>query len=315
MRVAVIDCGTNTIRLLLAESFTPGRFLEVAREVRFCRLGEGVDASGRFEPAALERTLAAVEEFADLIAQFAPARVRFIATAVARDVANAADLFAGVQSRLGVLPEVISGEEEAELSFLGALAGAGNPGPGDLLVVDIGGGSTELIRGRASGEILASVSLNVGSRRLCERYLSGDPPSEQAIESARRFLASLLDQAPVWSAGLVGLIGVAGTITSLSAMSQGLETYDRARVHNSFLTQTTIGELSGGLLTLDRATIRQRYPSLQPPRVEVIASGALIAAAITQRSNLGMTVRETDILDGAAFRLLNTTSARILDKL
>ncbi|MDR0783268.1 MAG: hypothetical protein LBE83_05855, partial [Propionibacteriaceae bacterium] len=222
MRVAVVDCGTNTVRLLIAEGDAGGGLVELARDLRFARLGEGVDASGRFRADALARLFTALDDFAVTIADFGVDKVRFVATSAARDAANAAEMFDGVRVRLGVDPEIISGIEEAELSFLGALIGGPLAVGGDILVVDIGGGSTELIRGSASsagcavsyarqqaggdspnwphndqggsvGVITAAISLDVGSVRLLERFLHHDPPLEGEIAAARRFTGDLLD--------------------------------------------------------------------------------------------------------------------------
>jgi len=304
MRVAVIDCGTNTVRLLIADSGPDGTLKEVSRTLRFARLGEGVDATGRFNPEALQRTFSVVDEYAEIIANSSVDKVRFVATSAARDVSNRDEFFAGVEARLGVAPDVISGDEEAQLSFLGALSGGPIAPDAQVLVVDIGGGSTELVHGTGSGQVRAEVSLNMGSVRIRERFLRGDPPAESEIRAARDFVDELLDSSPVDLSGVLVYIGVAGTVTSLSGMNLGLATYDRVKVHNSTLSVAEVEALSDRLFTLTVAETMAAYPSLQPQRAEVICAGALICTELTRRVGLPMTVRETDILDGAALQLM-----------
>ncbi|MCL2490104.1 MAG: exopolyphosphatase [Propionibacteriaceae bacterium] len=310
MRVGVIDCGTNTVRLLIADDASAGQvghdpyLADLVRVLRFVRLGQGVDATHRFHPDALARTFAALDEFAALIEQHGPLDgLRFLATSAARDATNRDEFFAGVKARVGVDPEVISGGEEARLSFLGALAGGNVPG-GSVVVMDIGGGSTELIRGDAAGAVASAQSFDVGSVRLRERFLHDDPPTVGQIAAARDYVASLVDGGDVPLDGVGTFIGVAGTNTSLSAMAQGLVTYDSMRVHNSSLTTGEISQLAGELLTSPVELVRARYPFLEPMRAEVICAGALICDEVAQRVKNDMLVRETDILDGAALDLL-----------
>ena len=306
MRVAVIDCGTNTIRLLITDGNPDGTLTEVTRELKFVRLGQGVDATGRFDPAALERTFLAVEDYARIIADSQVDKVRFVATSAARDVSNREEFFEGVRSRLGVTPDVISGQEEAELSFLGALAGGPlECGPQDgVIVVDIGGGSTEVIRGTASGTVMAEKSLDMGSVRIRERFLHHDPPTAEEVSAARQFVTAMLDGCEVPLDHVSAFVGVAGTTTSLSAMYQGLVAYDRARVHNSVLPVDDIEALSDRLFQLSVAQAVEAYPSLPLERAEVICAGALICAELARRIGRPMIVRETDILDGAALKLV-----------
>jgi len=304
MRVAVIDCGTNTVRLLIADPGPGGTLTEVTRTLRFARLGEGVDATGRFTPEALQRTFAVVDEYAAIIADSRVDKVRFVATSAARDVSNRDEFFAGVESRLGVAPDVISGDEEAQLSFLGALSGGPADPDAQVVVVDIGGGSTELVHGTGSGHVCTEVSLNMGSVRIRERFLHHDPPLESEIDAARQFVNTLLDTSPVDLGGVGMYIGVAGTVTSLSGMHLGLREYNRTMVHNSVLSVAQIQALSDRLFTLSVAQTMSDYPSLQPERAEVICAGALICAELTRRVGVPMTVRETDILDGAALKLM-----------
>ena len=306
MRVAVIDCGTNTVRLLIADPGDDGGLKEVTRTLRFARLGEGVDATGRFTPEALGRTFSVVDQYAEIIANSHVDKVRFVATSAARDVSNRDEFFAGVEARLWVAPDVISGDEEAQLSFLGALSGGPIDVDAQVLVVDIGGGSTELVHGSGSGAILTEVSLDMGSVRIRERFLHHDPGTEEEIRSARDFVNGLLDTSPVDLTGISMFIGVAGTVTSLSGMNMGLTAYDRTKVHNSTLTVAEIEALSARLFTLSVAQTIAEYPSLQPERAEVICAGALICTVLSRRVGQPMTVRETDILDGTALQLMRS---------
>jgi len=327
MRVAVIDCGTNTVRLLVAESGECG-LTTVVRDLRYVRLGEGVDAHRRFQPAALARTFAAVEEYAGILEAVRPERVRFIATSAARDAANRDEFLDGVEARLGVRPEVITGDEEARLSFVGALAGG--PVWDPVLVSDVGGGSTELILGDAHGVVRVQQSLDVGSVRLRERFLHDDPPTAAQIGAARRFVGDLLDGSRVplgqartwllpddemfpegaWDAGPARgtWIGVAGTTTSAAALVAGLTVYDPAVVHNSTVAVADILALSERLLRLSTAETMRRFPVLAPLRAEVIGAGVMIVAELARRVDRPLVVRETDILDGAADDLIRHAS-------
>jgi exopolyphosphatase/guanosine-5'-triphosphate,3'-diphosphate pyrophosphatase len=307
MRVAVIDCGTNTVRLLVADAVGQ-ELVDVTRQLRFTRLGQGVDAAGRFSAEGLERTFATVADYAAILEDLRVDKVRFVATSAARDASNREEFFAGVRSRLGIDPEVITGAEEAELSFLGALAGGSlEAAPaGDVLVMDIGGGSTELIRGTRAGQVAAAVSLDMGSVRLRERFETADPPHPWQVSAARQFIDGLLDAAPVRFDGLAVWIGVAGTATSLAAMHQRLAAYDRDLVHNSVIEASSLIALAHRLRQLTVAAIRQAYPSLPAQRAEVIGPGALICAEVARRVGQPMLVRDTDILDGAALRLVRS---------
>ena len=191
-RVAAIDCGTNSIRLLVAEKGVDGSMVEIDRRLQLVRLGQGVDATGEVHPDALARTFAAIDDHAAVIREFGCEKVRFVATSAARDARNRDAFFEGVRSRLGVDAEIIPGTEEAELSFQGAIGGVG-ASQGPVLVIDIGGGSTELITGSTSGAISHAISLNVGSVRLKERFLHSDPATEEEIDEAAAFIDGLLD--------------------------------------------------------------------------------------------------------------------------
>ena len=317
MRVGIIDCGTNTVRLLVADVVMgdDGPALrDVVRTLRFVRLGQGVDATHRFNPEALARTFAALDEYAALIAANGPLdALRFLATSAARDAENREEFIDGVTSRLGVVPEVISGDEEARLSFLGAQSAFApvdlrrpEPSPGGgaspnqvTLVMDIGGGSTELIRG-CGGEVQVEHSFDIGSVRLRERLLVGDPPTAAQIDDARALVLAKLADGPVPLDGVGAFIGVAGTCTSLSAMNMALTSYDPMCVDRSVLQPDEISGLAQRLLAMTVADVQAQYPILEPMRAEVICAGALICDLVASQVGLPMLVRETDILDGAA---------------
>lgn len=292
--VAVVDCGTNTLRLLV----TDGR--EIRREQRIVRLGQGVDATGRFAPAAIDRALRVVGEYADLMHADGVTRVRFVATSAARDVDNADDFFRRVR---GLLPtaaiDIISGADEARYSFAGATAEHQVTDP--TLVVDIGGGSTELVRRDAAG--LRRVSLDIGAVRLRERVLRSDPPTDAEIAQGREWVRRELDGSPVDLTGVQTWIGVAGTATTLAALDLGLATYDRSRVDQHTVTPDAVMHLARELLAAPVTDILA-IPVMEAGRAEVIASGALICAAIAERVGRPMIVSEADILDGVAAELL-----------
>lgn len=298
MRAAAIDCGTNSLRLLVLERCPDGSIVEVVRRLRLVRLGQGVDATGAFDPVALGRTFAALEEYARELASLEVRRVRFVATSAARDASNAAEFLAGVQERLGVPGEVITGAEEAALTFEGALAGVPDQA-GPVLVTDIGGGSTELVIG--TDGIDRAVSVDMGSVRLRERFLIGDPPTRDQLAAAINFIdehLNLFDLAQVR-----GWIGVAGTVTSMAAVRLGLTEYDRAAVHGLTMTREDIEGVAGRLCSTPVADLVSAI--LPPLRAEVIAGGALICARIAARVGVPMVVSESDLLDRVARALLD----------
>ena len=313
MRVGAIDCGTNSIRLLVADVDGPD-LREVVREMTVVRLGEGVDRTGAFSQAALDRTFAACDDYAATLDRIGVERLRFVATSASRDVSNRSAFFDGVRERLGVPPEVISGAEEARLSFRGAVEGL----PADLvamptLVVDIGGGSTEFVLGDRSGDgaadVEAAVSVNIGCVRMTERHLHGDPPSDEEIARVESDVAAALDEAaaavPLDRAR--SLVGVAGTVTTLVALIHGLPAYDPAEIHGREATLPEIDELTERLLAMPRAE-RAALPVMHPGRVDVIGGGALVLRAIMRRTGLPVTASETDILDGVARSLADDVS-------
>ena len=326
MRVAAIDCGTNSIRLLVADRVEVDgmtgagpRLRDVDRRMLIVRLGEGVDATGRLGDAALARTWAACEEYGAVLEQLRPDRLRFVATSASRDAANADVFTAGVRERLGVEPEVVSGEEEAQLSFTGALAGFVGPGPagpaGPVLVVDIGGGSTEFVLGSPGAGPLRTgspvgVSVDVGCVRLTERVLTGDPPDAASLVTATRLVDEAIDLAArtVPLATARTLVGLAGSVTSVAAAVLDLPRYDSARIHHARLPADRVHDVAGALLTMTRAE-RARLPWLHAGRVDVIGAGALVLDRVLARVGptldvAEVVVSEQDILDGIALSLL-----------
>lgn len=309
LTVAAIDCGTNSVRLLVARGDGSGPFTEVARELYLTRLGQGVDATGEFAPEALDRTLAALDDFAGRIADASAERVRFVATSAARDAGNRDAFFEGVRQRLGVDAEIISGDEEARLSFVGALSAAASV-TAPALVMDIGGGSTELVLGTLSGgrpEVTAARSLDMGSVRVRERFLHSDPPTAEEIAAATAFVDALIDDSGVDVAAARTWFGVGGTATSLAAIVQGLTTYDRRAVHGSTVTHDELDAVTARLLSTPVAEVLT-IPSLQPKRADVICAGALIAARVGARVEAPLSVSESDILDGLVLDLLADSS-------
>ena len=304
MRVAAIDCGTNSVRLLVAQEGAHGGLADLERRLILTRLGQGVDATGRFHTEALERTLAAFAEYAGVIAGLGVDRVRLVATSAARDASNRDEFFAGARERLGIDAEIISGDEEAALSFRGALTALPDVAA-PALVMDIGGGSTELVLGSggATPHIEHGLSLDIGSVRIRERFLAGDPPTAEQIAAASDYVDSLLDGSGIPFARVATWIGVGGTATSLSAVNQRLPEYDRTKVHASTITRHDLSALTRRLLGSSVAQVRE-LPSMHPKRADVICAGALIADRVGRRVGVDLTVSESDILDGIALGLL-----------
>jgi exopolyphosphatase/guanosine-5'-triphosphate,3'-diphosphate pyrophosphatase len=295
--VAAVDCGTNSVRLLIQRADK-----ELVREVRLARLGQGVDATGAFHPDALARTFAVLDEYARIIADHGVDEARFVATSAARDVSNRDVFEAGVRARLGVGVDVISGEEEARLSAAGVLSGVTSPRP--TLIFDIGGGSTELVVVGEDGEVASAVSLDIGAVRITERFLRTDPPTAEEREAARACIGELIDGAGVDFAALASAIGVAGTVTSVAADHLGLREYSREAVHGSALSAETIHAISGRWLGQTADEIATQ-PLMHPLRAAVIGGGSMILDEIVARvPGRRILVSETDILDGIAHRLL-----------
>lgn len=314
MRVGAIDCGTNSIRLLVAD--VDGTHLdEVVREMTVVRLGEGVDRSGAFSEAALERTFAACDVYAATLRDVGVERLRFVATSASRDVSNRAAFVDGVRARLGVEPEVISGAEEARLSFRGAVEGLTPERIAmPTLVVDIGGGSTEFVLGDRGADgridVEAAISVDIGCVRMTERHLHGDPPSPEEIARVEADVEAALDRAaaevPLDRAR--SLIGVAGTVTTVLALIHDLPAYDPAAIHGLVSTPAQVEDMTARLLAMPRSE-RAAFAVMHPGRVDVIGGGALVLRAIVRRTGLAVMASETDILDGVARSLADPPPA------
>ncbi|MFC7403108.1 DUF501 domain-containing protein [Citricoccus sp. GCM10030269] len=311
--VAAIDCGTNSIRLLVARREKVDgkpRLVDLHREMRVVRLGEGVDATGRLTDAAMERTFAATDDYAAIIRDLGATSVRFVATSASRDAENSAEFTAGIRARLGVEPEVISGREEAALSFAGAASVLQQSGT--VLVVDLGGGSTEFVLGSlgqtAGPRVTDSISVKMGCVRFTERHLRTDPPTEAEIEAAVADIEAVLDEVevslPLGEAAAV--VGVAGTVTTVTAAALDLTAYEPDVIHGTELGVDAITSTADRLLSSTREE-RAALPYMHPGRVDVIGAGALIWSAIVRRVAQvsqgavdSAVTSEHDILDGIA---------------
>jgi exopolyphosphatase / guanosine-5'-triphosphate,3'-diphosphate pyrophosphatase len=296
MRVAAIDCGTNSVRLLVRDGDR-----ELHREMRIVRLGQDVDRTGTLAPEAIERTRVALAAYADVIADLKVSRVRMIATSATRDATNRDVFTAMVQHTLGVEPEVISGGDEAALSYAGAVTTMSELEQ-PVLLVDLGGGSTELVMGP---EPLRAHSMDVGSVRMTERHLHDDPPTSEQIEAVVRDVSVALDRAQhdvPWQ-DAKALVGVAGTITTVAAVVLDLDEYRPEAVHGLRLTADQIGAVADRLLSLDHAG-RAAIKAIHPGRVDVIGAGALVLRVVLERSGAAeLVVSEHDILDGVALSI------------
>ncbi len=300
-RVAAVDCGTNTIRLLI------GELPEVlVRESRTVRLGQGVDTTGELADEALARTFAVIDEFAALLAIHPVQRLRFCATSATRDATNAAIFAQGVHDRLGVWPEVVSGSVEAALAFDGVVRNLRATPVDPVLVVDIGGGSTELVLGqRVSGELrpVSSDSRDMGSVRLHERHLHSDPPSAEEIAACVANIDAELEATPVPLGEAGTVVGVAGTITTVAAGVLGLASYDPDRIDQARLE---VGAVRAFIAELLAMTVAQRcaLPYMAQGRADVIGAGALILDRVLARTQVStLVVSEGDILDGIAWSI------------
>lgn len=329
MRVAAIDCGTNSLRLLVADvDPEAGRLTDVDRRMEIVRLGQGVDSTGRLAPEALERTLRALRGYARIIGDRSAVAVRMVATSATRDAANAADFVYGVSRVLGLEPEVLSGKEEAYLSFVGATAefggGPARPGGGPYLVVDIGGGSTEFVLGdgphladpappdRAPADLItvgpagvSAMSVDIGCVRLTERHLHSDPPRPAEISAAGADIDAALDAVagalPVTAART--LVGLAGSVTTVAGLALGLGEYDSARIHHARVSAEQVATQTRRLLSQTREE-RAALGVMHPGRVDVIGGGAMVLDAIMRRFGFGeVLASEHDILDGIAWSL------------
>ncbi|MCW2715557.1 MAG: Ppx/GppA phosphatase [Frankiales bacterium] len=304
MRVAGVDCGTNSIRLLVAD-VEERAAVQVHREMRVVRLGQGVDRTGRLAPEAIERTRLALADYARTCSELEVEAVRMVATSATRDAANREDFVTMVQATLGVDPEVVSGSQEAALSFEGATRSL-DPAAGPFLVIDIGGGSTEFVLGLAAPE--ASLSVDVGCVRLTERHLLDDPPTTAQVRAAEADVeaALLAVEASVPVAQARTPVGLAGSVTTVAALALGLGGYDPERIHLAELPAAQVVDACTRLLTMTRAE-RAALPFMHPGRVDVIGAGALVLRTVVDRFALDvLTVSESDILDGITWSIAGT---------
>jgi exopolyphosphatase/guanosine-5'-triphosphate,3'-diphosphate pyrophosphatase len=300
VNVAAIDCGTNSTRLLVAGD--DGSTLE--RLMRITRLGQGVDATGRLADAAVERTVAVLSEYRAVLDHHGVDRVRITATSAARDAVNRDDFFAAAREAVGVTPELLGGDEEARLSFLGATAEL-DPGDGPFLVADIGGGSTEFAVG-TSGDPDGVLSTDIGCVRLTEKFLLSDPPAPEELSQAFDVVRGHLDDVARVIPSVLDVrrfVGLAGTVTTMAAVELGLPAYDRDRIHHFVLTRPAAEDVFRTLAT-ERRSQRLHNPGLEEARADVIVGGAVILVAILRYFDLGdCLVSEADILDGLILSL------------
>jgi exopolyphosphatase/guanosine-5'-triphosphate,3'-diphosphate pyrophosphatase len=298
---AAIDCGTNAIRLLVAR-VDGDHVTDLVREMRTVRLGEGVDTSGEFSEAALERTFAAAREYAELLGNYDVNKIRFIATSASRDVTNRDAFSTGIKTILGVEPEVISGDEEAELSYHGALSGLDVKG--SVLVADIGGGSTEFVTALSDGS-LVSRSVNIGCVRMTERHLHSNPPTQSEIASTISDInipiELIKETIPIDSE--TTFIGLAGSVTTIAAMALGLTEYDADIIHGSILSLDHVESVTDELLQMNHKK-RASLGFMHPGRVDVIGGGALVLRESMRLLGFDQVlVSEKDLLDGVVLSL------------
>jgi exopolyphosphatase/guanosine-5'-triphosphate,3'-diphosphate pyrophosphatase len=303
-RVAAVDCGTNTVKLLVADlDPDTGEEQELVRTSRMVRLGQGVDETGRLSDAALDRLFSALEEYAEILAGHDVDAIRFCATSAARDASNAEAFAEGVRRRLGVTPEVIGGPEEAALSYDGATRGLTDV-EAPLLVVDIGGGSTELVLGDGHGDVHAGHSLDIGSVRLTERCLSGDPPTEAEVADAVETIDAALDELPGHGVDLGStrsLVVVSGTGLTVAAAALDLPGLDREALHRAVVGVEALREAAARLVGM-RVADRAALGYMTPGREDVIGGGALVLDRILDRTPVRtLRVSVSDILDGIAW--------------
>jgi exopolyphosphatase/guanosine-5'-triphosphate,3'-diphosphate pyrophosphatase len=337
-RVAAIDCGTNSIRLLVADLPGPSAgptapLVDVLRRMEIVRLGQGVDRTGRLAPEAIERTRAALADYAAEIELLGAEKVRMCATSASRDASNADEFRAMVRRTLGAESEVVSGDEEARLSFTGAVRGLPADTPAPFLVVDIGGGSTEFVvgsrtepAGAAVGEasapggpagagaggggggvtVHAAISVDIGCVRMTERHLHGDPPSVAEMAAAEADVTAAVDRALAAVPGreAATLVGLAGSVTTVAAIALGLSGYDSERIHHARISYDEVAKVTTDLLAMTSAQ-RLEIPVMHPGRADVIGAGALVLQTIMRRAGKDSVIAsEHDILDGIAYSLL-----------
>ena len=298
-RVAAIDCGTNSTRLLIGR-VEDGRLVTEQREMRITRLGQGVGRTGRFDPDAVERTLAVLREYRKYMDEHGVTKVRATATSAARDAANRDELFDPADEILGARPELISGDEEAALSFAGAVSEL-DPAQGPFAVVDIGGGSTEFVLGRTG--VQGAISVDMGCVRLTEQYLHGDPPTAEELANCLSIVELHLDDVRRAVPGIddaATFVGLAGTVSTAAAVEIGLATYDRDRIHHFVLTKEAAEDVFRTLATEPLAD-RIHNPGFERERADVIVGGMCVLVSIMRRFGFSdCLVSEADILDGLA---------------
>jgi exopolyphosphatase / guanosine-5'-triphosphate,3'-diphosphate pyrophosphatase len=303
-RVGAVDIGTNSVRLLIAElDGAADALTTIDRRMRITRLGQGVDASRRLAPAAIDRTITVLREYRAALDAHGVGRLRATATSAARDATNRADFLDPAADVLGVAPELLSGHDEARLAFVGATTGLDAPAP--YLVVDIGGGSTEFVLGTRAPEALCSI--DVGCVRVTEHWLHADPPAPEelsnAVSAVRDELADVVRAVP-GVADAATMIGLAGTVTTIAAIEQGLAAYDPERIHHFRLSRAAAEDVFRTLAT-EPAADRRHNPGLEPERVDVIVGGAVVLVAILRTFDYDeVLVSEADILDGLARSLV-----------
>ncbi len=298
-RVAAIDCGTNSLRLLIADVSDHG-LTDVLRRMEIVRLGTGVDRTKRLDEAALRRTRAVLVDYAQLLKLHRVEVVRMVATSAVRDASNAEELRSMVRDVLGIEVTVLNGEAEARLSYLGA-AGGLDPAEGPFLVLDIGGGSTELVYGETPNKPNAAVSMNIGAVRLTERCFRDDPPALEQVTSAEREIrAAMAKTGAAFLRCARTVVGVAGSATTVVAIAEGLTRYESDRIHHARISAQRVNEITAWLLTAPHAA-RVAVKAVHPGRVDVIAAGALILReALQAMGSAELLCSEHDILDGVA---------------
>ena len=302
-RLAAIDCGTNSVRLLVSD-VDGAVATDLLRRMEIVRLGRGVDSTGRLAPEAIEATRVALAEYAAQIRDLGATRIRMVATSATRDAANADEFRSMVERTLGVTPEVVTGEEEAHLSFDGAVRGLPADLPAPYLVVDIGGGSTEFVLGTAEPE--SAVSVDIGCVRMTERHLLGDPPTPGQIAEAEGDISAAVERALSVVPGRRAhtLVGLAGSVTTVTALALGLDRYRPEAIHHARISYDQVATVTADLLGMTRQQ-RLALPVMHPGRADVIGAGALVLRVVMERVGIdGVVASEHDILDGICYSLL-----------
>lgn len=310
-RVAAIDCGTNSVRLLVADVPPDGGpLVDLTRRMEITRIGEGVDRTGRLSAEGLARTREVMADYAEEIRSWGAERVRMVATSATRDAANADEFTAMATETLGTGGEVVTGEEEARLSYVGAVRDLPADVAPPYLVVDIGGGSTEFVHGQRPDRHEAAVSMDVGCVRITERHLRHDPPTTEEVAAAEADIAELVDEALTRVGGTgATMVGLAGSVTTVAGIALDLPSYQPERIHLSRISVGEVERVAELLLGMSREQ-RMALPVMHPGRADVIAAGALILRVAMARADAeSVVVSERDILDGLAWSLATDPSA------